>query len=32
MELLLADIAENGEATTAEEAAARPVPSFEASP
>jgi uncharacterized protein (DUF305 family) len=32
MEWLLRDIAENGEATTAEEAAARPVPSFEASP
>ena len=32
MEWLLADIAENGEATTATEAAERPVPSFEASP
>ena len=32
MEWLLADIAENGEATTAEEADARPVPSFEVSP
>lgn len=32
MEWLLADIAESGEATTAEEADARPVPSFEASP
>jgi hypothetical protein len=32
MEWLLQDIAENGEATTAEEAAERPVPSFEASP
>lgn len=32
MEWLLADIAENGEATTAAEADARPVPSFEASP
>ncbi len=32
MEWLLADIAANGEATTAEEAEARPVPSFEASP
>lgn len=32
MEWLLADIAENGEATTAQEADARPVPSFEASP
>jgi len=31
MEWLLADIAENGEATTAAEADARPVPSFEAS-
>ncbi len=32
MEWLLADIADNGEATTSEEAEARPVPSFEASP
>jgi uncharacterized protein (DUF305 family) len=32
MEWLLADIADNGEATTAEEAEARPVPSFQASP
>jgi hypothetical protein len=32
MEWLLQDIADNGEATTAEEAAQRPVPSFEASP
>lgn len=32
MEWLLADIAANGEATTAEEADARPVPSFPASP
>ena len=32
MEWLLQDIADNGEATTAEEAAERPVPSFEASP
>ena len=32
MEWLLADIADNGEAATAEEAEARPVPSFEASP
>jgi hypothetical protein len=32
MEWLLADIAENGEATTEEEADSRPVPSFEASP
>ena len=32
MEWLLQDIAESGEATTAEEADARPVPSFEASP
>jgi hypothetical protein len=32
MEWLLADIGEHGEATTAEEAEARPVPSFEASP
>jgi len=32
MEWLLADIADNGEATTAEEADSRPVPSFEASP
>jgi len=32
MEWLLADIAEGGEATTADEASARPVPSFEASP
>ncbi|MGI8830142.1 MAG: DUF305 domain-containing protein [Candidatus Limnocylindria bacterium] len=32
MEWLLADIADNGEATTGEEADARPVPSFEASP
>ncbi len=32
MEWLLADIAENGEATTAEEADARPVPSLPASP
>jgi hypothetical protein len=32
MEWLLADIAENGEATTVEEAAQRPVPSFKASP
>jgi hypothetical protein len=32
MEWLLADIAENGEATTAAEAEARPVPSFAASP
>ena len=32
MEWLLADIAENGEATTADAAAERPVPSFEASP
>lgn len=32
MEWLLADIAENGEATTAEEGETRPVPSFEASP
>lgn len=32
MEWLLQDIADNGEATTAEEAADRPVPSFEASP
>ena len=31
MEWLLADIADNGEATTAEDAAARPVPSFQAS-
>jgi hypothetical protein len=32
MEWLLADIARNGEATTAEEADERPVPAFEASP
>ena len=32
MEWLLADIARNGEATSAEEADERPVPSFEASP
>lgn len=32
MEWLLADIADNGEATTPEDAAERPVPSFEASP
>lgn len=32
MEWLLADIAANGEATTAEEAEARPVPPFPASP
>jgi len=32
MEWLLQDIAEHGEATTAEQAADRPVPSFEASP
>jgi hypothetical protein len=32
MEWLLQDIAENGEATTAQEAVERPVPSFEASP
>ena len=32
MEWLLNDIAENGEATTAEEADARPVPSFDATP
>ena len=32
MEWLLADIADNGEATTAEQADARPVPSFAASP
>ncbi len=32
MEWLLADIADNGAATTAGEAEARPVPSFEASP
>jgi hypothetical protein len=32
MEWLLQDIADNGEATTAEQAAERPVPSFEASP
>ena len=32
MEWLLADIAANGEATTAEEADARPVPSFDATP
>lgn len=32
MEWLLQDIAENGEATTAEDAADRPVPSFEARP
>lgn len=32
MEWLLQDIADNGEATTADEAQARPVPSFEASP
>jgi hypothetical protein len=32
MEWLLADIAENGEATTADEADARPVPSFGTSP
>jgi hypothetical protein len=32
MEWLLQDIADNGEATTAEEAADRPVPPFEASP
>ncbi len=32
MEWLLADIADNGEAMTSEEAAGRPVPSFEASP
>ena len=32
MEWLLADIARNGEATTAEEADERPVPSFEATP
>ncbi len=32
MEWLLADIADNGAATTAEEAEARPVPSFEVSP
>jgi hypothetical protein len=32
MEWLLQDIADNGEATTAEQAADRPVPSFEASP
>jgi hypothetical protein len=32
MEWLLADIADNGEATTSEEADSRPVPSFEASP
>ena len=32
MEWLLQDIAENGEATTEDEAAERPVPSFEASP
>lgn len=32
MEWLLADIAENGEATTEEDADSRPLPSFEASP
>lgn len=32
MEWLLSDIADDGEATTAEEAEARPVPSIEASP
>lgn len=32
MEWLLADIAENGEATTAADAEARPVPSFDANP
>jgi len=32
MEWLLQDIADNGEATTAEEAVERPVPSFPASP
>lgn len=32
MEWLLADIAENGEATSADEADARPVPSFSGNP